>query len=452
MTPDESAVYKIPPQALEAEQSVLGSILLDNQALAVVLEILSEEDFYRDGHTLIFSAMVDLFERGEPIDLITLTEWLRKKNQLEQIGGATYLSTLADNVVTTANVNHYARLVYEKALLRRLIRKSSEITSRVYDHMGDVEDLLDEAEQAIFDVSGSRKRQSVHLLRDVLKDNFKTLDKLYQRQERIIGVPSGYKKLDELTAGFQKGELIIIAGRPSMGKTALALNIARNAAIKGAVSTVIFSLEMSKEQLANRMLCSEAEVDGGNLRRGFIRQDEWTHLVEAAGKLADCPIYIDDTPAISVLEMRAKCRRIKADGELGLVIVDYLQLMRSRSLLSGSRTDNREQEISEISRSLKALAKELNIPVIALSQLNRRVEDRKPPIPQLADLRESGAIEQDADVIAFVYRDEVYNKDTQKPNTAEIIVGKQRNGPIGTVDLIFRSQFTRFDDKSYEES
>jgi replicative DNA helicase len=367
------------------------------------------------------------------------------------VGGATYLSGLADNAITSANVVHYARLVHEKALLRKLIRKSTEITSRVYDYMGDVEDLLDEAEQAIFDVSESRKRQSVHSLRDVLKDNFKTLDKLYQRQERVIGVPSGFEKLDELTAGFQKGELIIIAGRPSMGKTALALNIARNAAIRSTVSTVIFSLEMSKEQLANRMLCSEAIVDGSNLRRGFIRQEEWMRLVEAAGKLADCPIYIDDTPAISVLEMRAKCRRLKADSNLGLAIVDYLQLMRSRGFIEGSRTDSREQEISEISRSLKALAKELNIPVIALSQLNRRVEDRKPPIPQLADLRESGAIEQDADVIAFVYRDEVYNKDSNEPNTAEIIVGKQRNGPIGIVKLRFRSPFTRFDNPSYED-
>jgi replicative DNA helicase len=451
MAQDESSAYKVPPQAIEAEQSVLGSILIDSQALAAVLETLSGKDFYREAHITIFAAMVDLFERGEPIDLLTLTEWLRKKNRLEHVGGATYLSSLADNVVTSANVLYYARLVHEKALLRKLITKSTEITARVFTYTGEVEDLLDEAEQAIFDVSESRKKQSIYSLRDVLKDNFKTLDKLYQRQERVIGVPSGFEKLDELTAGFQKGELIIIAGRPSMGKTALALNIARNAAITSTVSTVIFSLEMSKEQLANRMLCSEARVDGSNLRRGFIRQEDWMRLVEAAGKLADCPIYIDDTPAISVLEMRAKCRRLKLDSDVGLVIVDYLQLMRGRGYIDGSRTDNREQEISEISRSLKALAKELNIPVIALSQLNRRVEDRKPPIPQLADLRESGAIEQDADVIAFVYRDEVYNKDSQKPNTAEIIVGKQRNGPIGVVELRFWSNFTRFDNPAYED-
>ena len=446
MAQEASSDYKVPPQEVEAEQSVLGSILLNNDALFKALEIITPSDFYREAHNHVFSAMVALYERGEPVDLITLTAWLKKNNLLEKVGGATYISSLADVVATSANISHHAKIIHEKSILRKLITKSTEIASMAYDRSSDVEDLLDAAERSIFEISEARIKKDFHPLKDVVTESFRTLERLYERGEAVTGVPSGFEKLDQLTAGFQKGDLVIIAGRPSMGKTALALNIARHAALYGNAPTAVFSLEMSKEQLGNRMLCCEAKVDGSNVRRGFIRQEEWTHLVNAAGTLADAPIYIDDTPAISVLEMRAKARRMAADSGLGLAIVDYLQLMRGRV-----RSDSREQEISDISRSLKALAKELNIPVVALSQLNRQLESRSDKRPQLSDLRESGAIEQDADVIIFVYRDEVYNKSPDNPNrgVAEIIVGKQRNGPVGTIKLAFLSAHTRFENLSY---
>lgn len=449
MAQEASPDYKVPPQEVEAEQSVLGGILLNNDALFKALEIITPGDFYREAHSHVFSAMVALYERGEPVDLITLTTWLKKNNLLEKVGGATYISSLADVVATSANISHHAKIVHEKSILRKLITKSTEIASKAYDRTSDVEDLLDEAERSIFEISEARIKKDFHPLKDVVKESFSNLERLYERGESVTGVPSGFEKLDQLTAGFQNGDLVIIAGRPSMGKTALALNIARNAAIDGETPTAFFSLEMSKEQLGNRMLCCEARVDGSNVRRGFIRQEEWTHLITAAGTLTEAPIYIDDTPAISVLEMRAKARRMAADSGLGLAIVDYLQLMRGRV-----RSDSREQEISEISRSLKALAKELNIPVIALSQLNRQLESRSDKRPQLSDLRESGAIEQDADVIVFVYRDEVYNKSPDNPNRgiAEIIIGKQRNGPVGTIKLTFLSAHTRFENMAlYDE-
>ena len=446
MAQEASPDYKVPPQEVEAEQSILGGILLNNDALFKALEVITPGDFYREAHSHVFSAMVALYERGEPVDLITLTTWLKKNNLLEKVGGATYISSLADVVATSANISHHAKIVHEKSILRKLITKSTEIASKAYDRSSDVEDLLDEAERSIFEISEARIKKDFHQLKDVVKESFSNLERLYERGESVTGVPSGFEKLDQLTAGFQNGDLVIIAGRPSMGKTALALNIARNAAIAGDVPTAFFSLEMSKEQLGNRMLCCEARVDGSNVRRGFIRQEEWTHLITAAGTLTEAPIYIDDTPAISVLEMRAKARRMAADSGLGLAIVDYLQLMRGRV-----RIDSREQEISDISRSLKALAKELSIPVIALSQLNRQLESRSDKRPQLSDLRESGAIEQDADVIIFVYRDEVYNKSPDNPNRgiAEIIVGKQRNGPTGMIQLTFLNAHTRFENRAY---
>ncbi len=446
MAQEASSDFKVPPQDIEAEQSVLGCILIENEALYRSMEVIGAADFYREAHTHIFNTMADLYEKGEPVDLITLINLLKKKNLLERVGGATYLSSLADGVATAANVQNYAKIIREKAVLRRLIGIGTDIASQAYKYPGEADELLDTAEQSIFALAESRLKKAYFPLSEIVKEGFKTLQSLYDRGETVTGIPSGFEKLDEYTAGFQKGDLIILAGRPSMGKTALALNIAQYAAIHGGVTTAVFSLEMSKEQLCNRMLCSEAAVDSSKMRRGHIYQEDWPKLIDAAGLLSDAPIFIDDTPALSVLEMRAKSRRIKADNNLGLVVVDYLQLMRGRA-----RIDSREQEISEISRSLKALAKELDIPVIALSQLNRRVEERSDRRPQLADLRESGAIEQDADVILFIYRDEVYNKSPDNPNKglAEIIIGKQRNGPVGAVKLAYLNRFTKFENYTY---
>ncbi|MBI4777028.1 MAG: replicative DNA helicase [Deltaproteobacteria bacterium] len=437
---------KVPPQNLEAEQAVLGGVLIAPAAMHKVAELLTPIHFYRESHALIFEGMLDLYEDGEPIDVVTLTERLRKKQQLDRVGGATYLSALAGAVVTAANVSNYARIVHEKALLRSIIDKGTEIAARAYDFTEDVERLLDEVEQSIFQISGSRIKPSFFDLNRIIKENIKTLESAYQRKEVVTGVPSGFKDLDKITAGFQRGDLIIIAGRPSMGKTALALDVCRHAAIHGNIPVAIFSLEMSKEQLGLRMLCSEARVDSGSARTGFLEEGDFMRLIEAASLLSEAPIYIDDTPALNVLEVRAKSRRLMLDKGVGLVVVDYLQLMRGRQ-----NVDRREQEISEISQGLKALAKELSIPVIALSQLNRKVEERHDKRPLLSDLRESGAIEQDADVIAFIYRDEVYNKSDDNPNRgiAEVIVGKQRNGPTGNVNLAFLSKFTRFENLAY---
>jgi len=437
---------KVPPQNLEAEQAVLGGVLIDPAAMHKVAELLTPVHFYREGHSLIFEGMLDLYEDGEPIDVVTLTECLKKKQQLEKVGGATYLSALAGAVITAANVSHYARIVHEKALLRSVIEKGTEIAARAYDFTEDVERLLDEVEQSIFQISGSRIKPSFFDLNRIIKENIKTLESAYQRKEVVTGVPSGFKDLDKITAGFQPGDLIIIAGRPSMGKTALALDVCRYAAVSANIPVAIFSLEMSKEQLGLRMLCSEARVDSGSARTGFLEEGDFMRLIEAASVLSEAPIYIDDTPALNVLEVRAKARRLMLDKGVGLVAVDYLQLMRGRQ-----NVDRREQEISEISQGLKALAKELSIPVIALSQLNRKVEERHDKRPLLSDLRESGAIEQDADVIAFIYRDEVYNKSDDNPNRgiAEVIVGKQRNGPTGNVNLAFLNKFTRFENLSY---
>ncbi len=437
---------RLPPQSLEAEVSVLGGILLENEALNKVLEILNESDFYRESHRKIFSAIIALYERSEPADLITLSEELKRLNQLEDVGGIGYLNSLANSVPTAANIVYYSKIIKEKSLLRKLINRATEIISQGYEHSGQVDDLLDRAEQSIFEITEDRVRPSFYHLKDILKSSFRTIEKLYEKRQLITGVPTGFNKLDEMTSGLQAADLIVVAGRPSMGKTAFALNIATHAAIDASVPSAIFSLEMSKEQLALRMLCSAAKVDAHKIRGGFLSETDWPRLTRSAGLLSEAPIYIDDTPALSPLEMRAKCRRLKADKNLGLVIVDYLQLMRGRTDL-----ERREQEISEISRSLKSLAKELNVPLIALSQLNRRVEERGDKRPLLADLRESGAIEQDADVIIFIYRDEIYNKSEDNPNKgkAEIIVGKQRNGPTGLFELAFLDKYTCFENLSY---
>jgi replicative DNA helicase len=428
----DASLHRIPPQNLEAEQSILGGILLDNHALNPVLEVLDFKDFYSEAHRRIFRAIVELSDRNDPVDLITLSNLLKEKKQLDPVGGTAYLASLVDNVPSAANIAFHARIVKEKAILRGLIGTAS----------ADVDQVLDEAEHAIFEISERKIRPTFWPFKTVIKESIRTIEKLYERKELITGVPTGFEGIDTLTSGLQKSDLIIVAGRPSMGKTAFALNIALNASTLSGIPVAVFSLEMSKEQLALRMLASEAKVDSQRIRKGLLGETDWPKLIAAAGKLSEALIFIDDTPALSVLEMKAKSRRLKAENGLGLVILDYLQLMKG----GGSR-DSREQEISEISRSLKALAKELAVPVIALSQLNRKVEDRTNRRPQMADLRESGAIEQDADVIAFIYRDEVYNRTDENPEKgiAEIIIGKQRNGPTGTVKLAFLEKYTSFE-------
>lgn len=433
---------KLPPQSVEAEQSVLGAILLDEDALPKAIEIVTPEDFYKKAHRKIFQAMVELFDRAEPIDLITLTEHLRQKGELEEVGGASYLSSLVDAVPTSANIRNHAKIVKEKALLRGLIKECTEVISMVYEEPLPADEIVDQAEKKIFSLSEYRINESFSSLRDVVKDSFEMIEQLYARKEAVTGIPSGFRDLDEMTSGFQPGDLIIIGGRPSMGKTAFALNIAQYVGVETGKPVAIYSLEMSKRQLAIRLLASEAMVDSKKLQRGFIKKEDWHKLTTAAGRLAEAPIFIDDTPNLSVIEMRAKARRLKAEHGLALIIVDYLQLIRGRS-----NVERREQEISEISRSLKALAKELDLPVIALSQLNRAVEQRTDKMPTLADLRESGAIEQDADVILFLYRDEVYHKN--KPDNkgkAIVRIAKQRNGPTGDIKLTFLDYCTRFVD------
>ena len=445
----DPSLYKLPPQNIEAEQSVLGSILLENTAINRVLEVLTAGDFNSEAHRKIYNVIVDLSERNEPIDLITLSNALRDKNILDSVGGTTYLASLVDNVPSAANAANYSKIVKEKAILRGLITSATEIIDSCFETGSDVDNVLDKAEHSIFEISENKVRQNFSPIRDIVKDSFRSIEDLYSRQQLITGVPTGFEKLDDLTAGLQKSELIIIAGRPSMGKTAFALNIALHAAMEAQTTAAIFSLEMSKEQLAFRLLSSEARVDSQRLRKGFLGETDWPKLTMAAGRLSEAPLYIDDTAAITVLEMKAKSRRLKADRGLGLIVVDYIQLMRS-----SYRNESREREISDISRSLKALAKELNVPVVALSQLNRQVESRTNRRPQMADLRESGAIEQDADVIAFIYRDEVYNKsdDNIDKGIAEIIVAKQRNGPTDTVKLAFVDKYTSFENLSRVEA
>jgi len=436
---------RLPPQSLEAEVSVLGGVLLENEALSRVLEVVNEGDFYREAHRQIFSALLHLYERNEPADLITLSEVLKKRDALEEVGGIEYLNFLVNSVPTAANIAYYAKIIKEKSILRKLINRATEIINLGFGDAGDVDESLDRAERLIFEISEDRVRPSFFPIKDIIKASFKTIENLYEKKQLITGVPTGFTKLDDLTSGLQPSDLIIVAGRPSMGKTALALNITQHAAIEGGIPSAIFSLEMSKEQLALRLLCSEAKVDAHRLRGGFLSETDWPKLTRAAGSLSEAPIFIDDTPGLTVLEMRAKSRRLKAEHNLGLVVVDYLQLMRGRA-----NSETREQEISDISRSLKALAKELRLPVIALSQLNRKVEDRGDRRPQLADLRESGAIEQDADVIIFLYRDEVYNRSEDNPHKgkAEIIVGKQRNGPTDKFELAFLDKYTCFENLS----
>ena len=441
----EDATYKVPPQNIEAEQSVLGAILIENTALYKAIEIIGIDDFYKEAHKKIFLSMIELSEKNEAIDLVTLTEYLRKRNELDSIGGATSLSLLANTVPTAANIKYHSKIIYEKALLRNLINTATEIVSYGYENSRDIEELLDYAENAIFRISERKIKPSFSAIKDIIKDSFETIERLSEKKERVTGIPTGFYDLDMLTSGFQPSDLIIVAGRPSMGKTALCLCIAQHAGIEKGQPVAIFSLEMAKEQLVIRMLCAEARVDSHKLRSGFLAKSDWPRLTTAAGRLSEAPIFIDDSPGTSVLEMKAKARRLKAEHGLSLIVVDYLQLMSGRGERRRGGPDTREQEISEISRSLKALAKELSVPVIALSQLNRAVESRQDKRPLLSDLRESGAIEQDADVILFIYREEVYKQTEENKGVAEIIIGKQRNGPVGIVKMAFIDKYTRFE-------
>ncbi len=437
----------IPPQNVEAEQAVLGSILLKADLLGAVLDILKPEDFYRNGHRLIYDAMIDLFEQNEPQDLLTVSNLLKNINKLEQAGGPTYLASLTSIVPVTANVTSYAKIIRDKSVLRRLISVNTNIAARCYEEQNDIDLLVDEAEQAIFDIAGAKGSQYFTHIKSIVPNAFKKVEQLFKRKEFITGVPTGYSQIDKMTAGLQPSDLIIIAARPSMGKTSFAMNIAQHAALIEKTGVAVFSLEMSKEQLVMRLLSSVGHIDSQRIRTGNMHSDDWPKLTRAVGMLSEAPIFIDDTPAISVLEMRAKIRRLASQHEIGLIVVDYLQLMRGRN------TENRTQEISDISRSLKALAKEHAIPVMALSQLNRGLEGRSDKRPMMSDLRESGAIEQDADVICFIYRDEVYNKSEDNPEkgVAEIIIGKQRNGPTGVARLTFVKEFTMFENMSNSE-
>jgi len=430
---------KVPPHSVEAEQSVLGSMLLSKEAIYVALERLKRDDFYLEAHRAIFDVIAELHENREPVDLITVTETLRSRKMLESVGGVTYLTTLTEVVPTPANIAQYCKIVEEKALLRRLLEATSQILSMAYEPREDVEELLDEAERKIFAVVQKRRVDSFHHIKDVLLSTFERIEQLYNSKGGITGVPTGFPDLDAMTSGLQPSDLILVAARPSMGKTAFALNIAQNAAIKHKIPVAIFSLEMSKEQLVQRMLCAESNVDSHKLRTGRLDEDDWPKLARAMGPLSEAPIFIDDTPAITCLEIRAKARRLKAEKGLGLIVIDYLQLIAGRG-----QTENRQQEISEISRSLKALARELNVPVLALSQLSRAPDVRSDHRPVLSDLRESGSQEQDSDLVAFLYREDYYNPNTDRKNIAEVIIAKQRNGPTGKVELLWLSQYTKF--------
>lgn len=438
-TVTDISLSKLPPYNMEAEQGVLGACLKSQEAFAKALEVLDENEFYKSGHKKIFAAMRMLFEANEPIDVLGIAEMLRRQSQLESIGDLEYLSLLEDFVPTATAILHHAKIVREKKILRDLIETATEIVTQSYSDSEEVEQILDRAEQSIFQISENRTRRSFFSLKEIIKINFTSIEKLFETPGMVTGVPSGFIDLDNLTAGFQASDLIIIAGRPSMGKTSFALDIARYAALHEKIPTAIFSLEMSKEQLGIRMLCSEARVNSSKLRTGYIAKSDWPKLTEAAGRLSEAPLFIDDSPALSSLDLRARARRLAAEHPLGLVIVDYLQLMQSRG-----KTESRQLEVTEISRGLKALAKEINAPIIALSQLSRAVESRVDKKPMLSDLRESGAIEQDADVVAFIYRDEVYHPDGDQQGIAEILIRKHRNGPIGDVKLSFESQYTRF--------
>ncbi|MBI5418340.1 replicative DNA helicase [Candidatus Poribacteria bacterium] len=446
MSSSESNLEKTSPQNTEAEAAVLGAIIISRETIPKVVEILNRDDFYKTSHQQIFDAIISLFDKNSPVDLVTLSEELQKQNILKEIGGSVYLASLVESISTVANIEYHAKIVKEKSILRNLISTATDIVSKSYENASDVDTLLDQAEHAVFNIAQHKIKQGLLPISSVMKDTFDLIESLYHRKEHVTGVPTGFKDLDSATSGFQPGELIIIAARPSMGKTSFCLSIAQNAGVDHKVPVAIFSLEMSKEQLVQRFLCSEARIDAHKLRTGFLAESDWPKLTIAAGKLSHSPIYIDDSASNSVINMKAKARRLKAEHGLGMIVIDYLQLIQG-----DTRTENRQQEISSISRGLKAMAKELNIPVVALSQLSRAVETRAEHRPQLSDLRESGSIEQDADVVAFIYRAEYYEelRNEENEGIAEIIIGKQRNGPITTLRLAFIKEYTRFENLAY---
>ncbi|CAI3646775.1 replicative DNA helicase [Clostridium neonatale] len=435
----ENPAMRSLPQSIEAEQSVIGSMIIDKNSIAKVMESLEEEDFYRDGHKAIYKAILEMFRNDMAVDLVTLLEYLKSTNMLERAGGVTYITELSASVPTTANLSAYIKIVSDKSTLRKLIKASTTIIEESYNKQDKVESVVDIAEKKIFNIAENRTSKDFEPLSDVLERGFLQIEKLFNNKGEITGVGSGFTDLDSMTSGFQSGDMILIAARPSMGKTTFALNIAEHAALREHKSVVIFSLEMSKEQLAYKLLCSEANVDMLKLRTGALEDSDWENIARATGPLSKAKVYIDDTAGVTVMEMRSKCRRLKLECGIDLIVIDYLQLMSG-----GSGTDNRQQEVSEISRSIKALAKEMECPVIALSQLSRAPEQRADHRPMLSDLRESGSIEQDADLVMFLYRDEYYNKETEDKNIGECIIAKQRNGPVGTVKMAWLGQYSKF--------
>ena len=438
-------IERVPPQNIEAEQAVLGAMLIKKEAIAEVSQLLKPADFYREAHRIVYETMLELFNKNEAVDLITVTEQLRKNDLLEKAGGIAFVTSLANAVPTAANVEYHARIVEEKAQLRNLINSATEIAGMAYEASDDITDVMDKSEKMILEVAARQNSGSFVPIKEIHMDTFSKIEKLYETKGGITGLPSGFKDLDKLTSGLQPSDLILVAARPSMGKTAFTLNIAQHVAVHENKSVAFFSLEMSKEQLVQRMLCSEGGIDSQRLRVGELEENDWEKLINAADRLSRAPIYIDDTAGITVMELRSKARRLKAEHDLQLIVIDYLQLMQGRS---SKNSDNRQQEISEISRSLKALARELNVPVIALSQLSRSVESRQVKKPMLSDLRESGSLEQDADIVMFLYREDYYDPETEHKNITDAIIAKHRNGPVDTVQLFFHKQFTKFADLS----
>jgi len=436
----QESINKIPPQSIDAEMAVLGSMLLDRDAISEAVEILDSSYFYKEAHRKIYDSILKLFDENKGVDIVTLIEELKKIGALDEVGGPSYIAMLSSSVPTAANFTHYAGIVKEKNLRRSLISAATQIVSDSYDLEQDTEAVVDKAEQLVFDVSSKTVETRFSPLREVIKSSIETIDNLYQRKEHVTGIATGYRDLDIKTAGLQKSDLIIMAGRPSMGKSALATCIVEHVGIVEKKPVAFFSLEMAKEQLVQRMLCSHAKVDAHKVRTGFLSQADWPRLVSAAGKLSEAPIYIDDTPGVTVLELRAKARRLKAQFDIQMIVLDYLQLMQGPA-----KADSRQQEISEISRSLKALARELSVPLIAISQLSRAVEQRQDHRPQLSDLRESGAIEQDADLVMLLLREEYYNPTEENKGVAELIIAKQRNGPVGSLNLAFLGEYMRFE-------
>ncbi|QSO49613.1 replicative DNA helicase [Alicyclobacillus mengziensis] len=440
LTGSES-MFRLPPQHIEAEQAVLGAMLISQDAVTEAVELLQPDDFYRNSHQMIFEVMQGLFEHGQPVDVITVTAALQaREGALEAVGGASYVAELAASMPTALHVVHYSNIVREKAVLRRIIATATELANQGYQGEDSSADILAEAETKILSLSQNQRVRDFTHISEVLENTFERIEQLYASEGKLTGVPTGYSELDRMTSGFQRSDLIIVAARPSVGKTAFALNIAQNVAVRAGLPVAIFSLEMSKDQLVQRMLCAEAYIDGHKMRNGTLDDDDWPKLSMGVSTLSNSPIYIDDSPGITVPEMRAKLRRLKSEAGLGFVCIDYLQLIHGRR----NSGENRQQEISEISRSLKQLARELEVPVVALAQLSRGVEQRQDKRPMLSDIRESGSIEQDADIVAFLYRDDYYDPESERKNIIEIIIAKQRNGPTGKVDLVFLKNFNKF--------